>query len=714
LDGTRGGNELSGGVSGGSVQARSIHGDVQFNVGGPARLPAPAQLPSAGFFADRPAEMAELRRFTDNPPETGFPLLVVISGTGGVGKTTLGLQWLHEIRESYGDGQLFVDLRGFSGQRPMPPTEPLERFLRALGVDAGSMPADADEQAALFRTLTAGRRLIVMLDNAVSAAQVRPLLPGPGPALVVVTTRSRLSGLAVDGARFVEVGPLNDEAAVELLNRLLGPDRIRKEEAEALELVALCGRLPLAVCASGARLAARRRWSIARVVRELADETRRLAALGEGEDEASVQAVFNASYGAIDDPGARRLYRLLGLHPGPDFEAGAAAALIEDDEDEASHLLDVLAGANLLQEEPEDRYRFHDLLRLHARGEARETESDAERGAAVARLTDWYLRAAVAADLAIMPERWHLGDYYTTERRPEVESTAGYDDRSTALDWLERERSNLLAVAAEADRQGLFASAWQLCEAAWPLFLLHKHYSSWIECYQIGLSAARACDDQKAQARMLAALGLAHLEQRDFAAAIGAYDQALRLDPPGGHPLGEASTLEGMGVAELAAGNPERAIEWLTRARAAFTDLGRPRGVALMTRHLGRALSATGRYDEAVEHFTSALRYFSEGDERYHRARTLIGLADAFALSGRLDDAAETLHTALTTADEAGAHHEQAAIHVALADLAERRAEPEEARDQLREALTIYTALGAPQTEEVMQRLAGPSSPRPR
>jgi tetratricopeptide (TPR) repeat protein len=687
---------------------------VQFNVGGPARLPAPAQLPSAGFFADRPAEMAELRRITDNPPQTGFPLLVVISGTGGVGKTTLGLQWLHEIRESYGDGQLFVDLRGFSGQRPMPPTEPLERFLRALGVDAGSMPADADEQAALFRTLTAGQRLIVMLDNAVSAAQVRPLLPGPGPALVVVTTRSRLSGLAVDGARFVEVGPLNDEAAVELLNRLLGPDRIHKEEAEALELVALCGRLPLAVCASGARLAARRRWSIARVVRELADETRRLAALGEGEDEASVQAVFNASYGAIDDPGARRLYRLLGLHPGPDFEAGAAAALIEDDEDEAAHLLDVLAGANLLQEEPEDRYRFHDLLRLHARGEARETESDAERGAAVARLTDWYLRAAVAADLTIMPERWHLGDYYTTERRPEVESTAGYDDRATALDWLERERSNLLAVAAEADRQGLFASAWQLCEAAWPLFLLHKHYSSWIECYQIGLAAARACDDQRAQARMLAALGLAHLEQRDFAAAIGAYDQALRLDPPGGHPLGEASTLEGMGVAELTAGNPERAIEWLTRARAAFTDLGRPRGVALMTRHLGRALSATGRYDEAVEHFTSALRYFSERDEHYHRARTLIGLADAFALSGRLDDAAETLRTALTTADEAGAHHEQAAIHVALADLAERRAEPEEARDQLREALAIYTALGAPQTEEVTRRLAGPSSAPPR
>jgi tetratricopeptide (TPR) repeat protein len=687
---------------------------VEFNLGTRARLPVPAQLPSTGFFADREDEVEELRRLTESPPDTGSPLIVVISGTGGVGKTTLGLRWLHQVRDLYGDGQLFVDLRGFSGRRPMPPAEPLERFLRALGVDAGTLPADADEQAALFRTLTVGRRLIVMLDNAVSAAQVRPLLPGPGPALVVVTTRRRLSGLAVDGARFLEVGPLNDGGAVELLNRLLGADRIQNEMAAAFELVALCGRLPLAVCASGARLAARRRWPIARVVDELADETRRLATLGAEEDEASVQAVFNASYGAIAEEGARRLYRLLGLHPGADFDAGAAAALAQTGQDEASRLLDVLAGANLLQEDHGGRYHFHDLVRLHAWGEAAQAEPEPEREAAVRRLTDWYLRLAVAADLAILPGRWHLGGYYAAERRHEVEVAAVFDDRATALDRLERERTNLVAIIENAHRQGLDDLAWQLCEAAWPLFLLHKHYKNWIECHRIGLAAARACGDVKAQARMLTALGIAHLNRRDFPVAIDHYDEVLRLDPPGGHRLGEAAALEGLGVAELATGDGERAMNLFTRARAVQEALDSARGVALMTRHLGDALTATGRHAEAIEHYAEALSFFVDADELYHQARTLTGLAGAYLGAARLDDAAATLRRALATAEEAGARHEEAAARVGLAGLAERRDEPEDARDHLRAALSIYTELGAPQTEEVTKRLSRLSSAPPR
>ena len=594
-------NRVTGGVSGGSVQAGAIHGNVQFNLGSQDGAPVPAQLPSSGFFADRETELAELRRLTESPPDTGTPLIVVISGTGGVGKTTLGLRWLHQIRDSYGDGQLFVDLRGFSGQRPMPPAEPLERFLRALGVDASNMPVDADELAALFRTLTSGRRLIVMLDNAISAAQVRPLLPGPGPALVVVTTRRRLSGLAADGARFVEVGPLNDDGALELLNRLLGADRIQNERDKAFELVALCGRLPLAVCASGARLAARRRWPIARVVHELADETRRLATLGGDDDEASVQAVFNGSYGAIADDRVRRLYRLLGLHPGTDFEAGAAAALAESDHDEASQLLDTLAGANLLQEDQDDRYRFHDLVRLHARGEATETESETERDAAAARLTDWYLRATVAADLAIMPARWHLGVYYTDEHRPEVDAAAIFTGPEPALGWLERERSNLVAVIEHAYQRGLDDHAWQLCEAAWPLFLLHKHYQNWIDCHEVGLLAARRREDPKAEARMLTALALAYLNRHDFSAAIDHLGQVLRLDPPGGHRLGEATALENLGIALLATGQGERALEIFANAKAVFETLGKARGVALMTRRLAEALSATGRHAEAID-----------------------------------------------------------------------------------------------------------------
>lgn len=698
---------MSGGVFGASVQARSIHGNVSLTVGAPAKLPAPAQLPSAGFLADREHELEELGRIAEDVTETGSPRIVVITGTGGVGKTTLALRWLHRLRDSYEDGQLFVDLRGFSGGRPLPPAEPLERFLRALAVDTATMPTGVDEQAALFRTLTSGRRLIILLDNAVSAAQVRPLLPGPGPALVVVTTRHRLSGLAVDGAGFLDVNPLNESGAVELLKRLLGADRIRNEMEQAIELVALCGRLPLAVCASGARLAARRRWPIARVVRELADETRRLATLGAEEDEASVQAVFNASYAALADEGARRLYRLLGLHPGVDFDAGAGAALTESDLDEASRLLDVLAGANLLLEDEPGRYRFHDLVRIHAKGQAYETERAAGCDAALARLVDWYLRMAVAADLAILPGRWHLGPYY--ERR-ELDEATPFDGRAFALDWLERERPNLVALIEAAHGQGLHERAWQLCEAAWPLFLLHKHYQSWIECHETGLSSARACGDVRAEARMLTSLGMAYLNRNDFPAAIRECEQALSLTPPGGHPLGAASALEGLGIAHLATGHGDRAAEFFVRARAIHEELGRPRGMALMSRHLGSALSATGRHAEAIDRFNEALGYFRGADERYHVARGLTGLANAHLLAGHLSQTGEVLHEALETAREAGARHEEAAVHIGFADLAERRAEPEEAADRLREALAIYTELGAPQAEAIRQRLARPSS----
>jgi hypothetical protein len=389
-------NELSGTVLGPSVQAGSVHGGIQFNVAAPPQLPVPAQLPSPGFFANRREELSDLQRLAGESREAGSPMLVVITGTGGVGKTTLGLHWLHQIRERYDAGQLFVDLRGFSGSDPMPSSEPLERFLRALGIGAESVPVNPDEQAAMFRSLTADRPFIVMLDNAASAAQVRPLLPGPGPALVVVTTRRRLSGLIMEGARFVDVRPLHESGAVELLNRILGADRVQAQRRDAESLVRLCGLLPLAVCASAARLAARSRWPIARVVAELNDETRRLSTLRVEDGDMSVQAVFNASYHALPEETARRQYRLLGLHPGADFDVGAAAAVAGVDQEDAADLLDTLVGANLLQEGQGNRYQFHDLIRLHARSKAHEDESDSGRRAAFERLTDWYLKTAVA------------------------------------------------------------------------------------------------------------------------------------------------------------------------------------------------------------------------------------------------------------------------------------------------------------------------------
>ncbi|WP_344397213.1 ATP-binding protein [Actinomadura alba] len=691
-------NQSSGTIHGSSVQARSIYGGVQFNVETRSQLPIPAQLPSPGFFADRHDEVRDLRQLIDRPVSAGHPTLIVISGPGGVGKTTLGLHWLNQIRDEYADGQLFVDLHGFSDGRPMPPSEPLERFLRALGIPAESVPIDLDEQAALFRSLTAGRRLITMLDNAASAAQVRPLLPGPGPALVVVTSRRRMSGLVMEGARFFDVNPLHESGAVELLHHIVGAERIAAEQSEAMSLVALCGRLPLALCASGARLAARRRWPIARVVGELTDETRRLSALSV-EDDVSVQAVFDLSYQALPEDAAR-LYGLLGLHPGADFDTAVAGALAYIGHDESARLLDMLADANLLEEGSEDRYSFHDLVRLHARGKLAETTSGDERQAAFARLVDRYLQTAVSADIAIMPGRWHLGAYYEAERR------ISFPDRAAALAWLELELGNIMAVLRAAHRKGLHEAVWQTCEAMWGLFLLHKHYRQWIEAHEIGVAAARACGDPVAQARMLEALGFAYLNLKDFDAARHHHDLALRLEEEADHPIGEASALEGLGIAELATGGNDRAIELFTRARRIHQRLGRPRGVALMRRHIGEALSGAGRHAEAVEDFSAALRFFEQADEPYHQARTLTSLANSHLSAGRLDDADDVLSRSLLITERSGARHEQAGVHASLAHLAARRGQGGVEREHLHKALAIYTELGAPQAQEVGDRLA--------
>jgi tetratricopeptide (TPR) repeat protein len=690
-------NELTGRIAGSSVQAGSIAGGVHITAPRGTSLPAPAQLPSPGLFANRLSELEELEALAENPG------LVVVTGPGGVGKTTLALHWLHRLKSAY-EGQLFIDLRGFSGAEPLPPDEPLERFLRALGATPESIPPGTDEQSALFRSMTTGRRLIVMLDNAVSAAQVRPLLPGAGGSLVVVTSRHRLTGLVVNGARFLDVGPLGEPGALELLEHLIGADRIRAEREHARSLVALCGTLPLALCASGARLAARRRWPIARAVAELGDEARRLSALRTGEGDISVSAVFNTSYQALDEEHAAA-YRLLGVHPGPDLSVAAAAALIGTDEDRAADLLHGLADANLLLEGPGDRYFFRDLVRLHARDVSLGTASDRE--AAFARLADWYLTATVAADLTLMPGRWHLGDRYAD---PPPDGL--FASRAAALEWLGRERPNLAAVAQEAHDTGLHAVTWQLSEAMWPLFLQRKHYPSWIRMYELGLAAAESCGDLKAQARMLEGLGIAYNNLQDFGTAAGLYETALDLERRTGHRLGEGSALEGLGVVALATGAPSRAVELFVLARDVHVDQGRPRGIALMDRHIGEALSAAGRHAEAEETLTGALETFRGLDEPYHRARTLTCLGQARLRAGHPDEAAAALREARDIAREMDAPHVEAGALHELGRVAGHQGDPVAERLYLEQALAIYTELGSPQASPVRERLADlPAAP---
>jgi tetratricopeptide (TPR) repeat protein len=696
-------NEIRDAVVGAIVQAQSIHGDINFNLPRPVIRVKPAQLPSCPpYFTNRQRELETLQRLVAESDEQGQRLVVVITGQGGVGKTSLGLCWLHKISVQYGDGQLYLDLQGFSGVAHVSASEALASFLRALGVAAEDVPLAVEEQSALFRSLTAGRRLILVLDNAVSAAQVRPLLPGNGPMIVMVTTRLRLSGLAVDGASFLEVDPLDEDGALDLLARMLGADRTSAERKEARLLANLCGRLPLALCTSAARLSVRRRWSIARLVSELSDERRRLAAM-RNEDDPSVRAVFDASYGALPTDAAR-LYRMLGLHPGRDFDVSLAAAVAQVDENEAARVLDVLVSASLVQEDASGRFRFHDLLRLHARSIAEDAEPADVRDSALRRIVEHYLDFAAAADLRMIPGRWRLGSHY------EVNEQIARFDRASALAWLESELPNLAAALRLAYDQELYRQAWEICEALWALFVYRKHYRVWLDTHQIGLDAARACADQLAEARMLEQLGSAYLNLKNFQAAATHASRAVQLERLNDHPVGEATALEVRGIAEMELGQPREAIDTFTKSKMLNDRVGMRRGVAIMNRRLGDALSVVGRIEESIEHLIGARSFFAADNDPYNEMRTLTSLARVYSDASQFENAEAALRTALSVSQSIGATKETANVYLVLARVAARLSNRDQERRYLQSALTMYEAMGAPEVEEV-RVLLGDISP---
>ncbi|MET9867659.1 NB-ARC domain-containing protein, partial [Streptomyces sp. NPDC006386] len=385
------------------------------------------------------------------------PALAAVSGLGGIGKTTLALRWLHALRPQFPDGQLYADLGAQDPAGGVLPDEVLGRFLRALGVSAQDVPVTLAERTALYRSLTAERRLVVLLDDAATAAQVRPLLPA-GRSVTAVTSRGRMPGLTVDGCYPVHLEPLGPDAAMELLADTLPDDRVAAQPDAARLLVELCAGLPLAVRVAGARLAARPERRITTMVRALTEERDRLEVLAIDGDH-DVRATLDLSYRTLP-PRAARLYRLLGLHPGPEFGSAVAAAVLTPEgeatepdatEHEATELLEKLHDASLLLDRGEERHRFHDLVRLHAAGKAVEDESPQERERAVRRIADHYLASATRAEEIIDPQHRTMARDYGAG--PVVVADVG-DDAEAALDWLERELRNLMAVIRQARPAG--------------------------------------------------------------------------------------------------------------------------------------------------------------------------------------------------------------------------------------------------------------------
>ncbi len=706
-------NDLSGVVHGPAVQAHAIE-NVYINAGAQGPGLVPRHLPPAPpNFTDRSAELRELSRLAALADEARGLSLVVIVAAGGSGKTALAARWAHSVHGSCDGGALFADLRGHVPEDAADPADIAEGFLRALGVPPERIPLTAAEQAAMFRSATTGKRMFVLLDNAASAAQVRFLLPGPGPerglsSIVVVTTRWRIAGLAVDGGHFLELRPLDEGAALGLFDRMIGADRAAAEPGERRALVQLSGGLPLAICVIAAKLVAHPRWRLSRLAGELAGERTRLRGLSLAGD-VSVRAAFDVAYEALDPP-AKRAYRITSVIPGPDFDAEIAAAALAHDSDRTEtrdllDTLDALADACLLTEAG-DRYQFHDLARLHALGHA--DAAPGEHQSALERSVDWYLGHAVLADFAASPRRWRLNPMYDQART----SPPAYPDGAAALDWLEARLPGLIAAVYAAHEGGLYRQAWQLCEALWNVFVVRKHFQQWISAHRVGLAAAEACDDTRARAAMHGQLGFALLTLQRFDEARRHFVSALELSRRDDHHLGEATALEQIGLVDLAQGAPDAAIASFASARGIHQRLGRRRGAAIATRRIGEAQRALGRYDDAERALRDARQIFAALPDPYLETRTLTSLAQTLLLAGRAADAAEPLTAALALATRLGSRYEQARITRYLGISALRLGDTRAARRHLADAIAGFEAAGAPDAEDVRRELAELSADR--
>ncbi|MGW5355133.1 ATP-binding protein [Streptomyces sp. NPDC004031] len=691
-------------VTGPVVQAGTISGGVHLHThraadsGRAPDVPVPRQLiPGAAHFTDRVDDLAALDALRGAGPGSAAPV-VVVTGAAGVGKTALTVAWLRRLTEDYPDGQLYADLRGYSGSDPVSPDEVLARFLRAVGVERP--PAELAEKASLWRTVTADLRIAVMLDNALSAAQVRPLVTAAPDSLVAVTSRSRLSGLAVDGAAFHHLDVLAPSATVELLGRRLGADRAARERDAVKLLAELCAGLPLAVCVAAARLAVRPRQALTALVGAMSGDNDRLAGLRAGTDLA-VQTALDASYQGLP-AGAAGGYRQLGLLPAAVFGAGLVAAACALSTADARSLLDELVDISLLEELAPDRYRFHDLIRLHAAQRAAAEDPAEERADTVRRALDWYLWTATEARTLLSPTHRRLNRTYLHV----PQGPAPFTDPADALAWLDAERLDLMAAVRIAVENGWDDTAWQLVDGMQPLWARLRPADMWVEAHRVGLAAAERAGRPEAVIQMLTtgAGGLCNTGSFDEAARW--FDRALDLAREHADARAQAQALHGLGQANQFAGRPGPAADYYRRALALRDSIGHLRGAALSRLSLGELAVDAGQAHEAVELLTRARADLLTVPAPYDAARALAVLGVAHAASeGQGALAEQELHLALTELEACGARHWQARVWELMGTAAHRRGDDVQARDCFRQSLARYTPISPRDARRLADRL---------
>ncbi|HZM78322.1 MAG TPA: tetratricopeptide repeat protein [Candidatus Limnocylindrales bacterium] len=665
----------------------------------------PRQLPRAvTHFAGRVDQLTTLTELLPRRvPAGGAVVISAIDGTAGVGKTALAIHWAHQVAHHFPDGQLYVDLRGFdpSGQA-MAPGEALRRFLDALEVDPQRIPADLDGKAALYRSQMAGRRMLIVLDNARDSAQVRPMLPGTPGCLVVVTSRNQLPGLvAADGAHPLSLDLPTVAEARELLANRLGAKRTTAEPGAVDEIIEACARLPLALAIVAARAANRPMWSLAALACELRETTSRLDVLASGEDvHTDVRAVLSWSARALTS-GAERLFRLLGLHPGPSITVPAAASLAAAPVAEVRGLLAELTRANLIVESAPGRYTFHDLLRAYARDLVDTHEPGEWRQAATQRMLDHYLHSAHSADRLLHPGRDQL-----TLTPPGPQVTAEHpDDEQRATEWFTAERAVLLAAVEHAAITGFDTHTWQLAWTLAPYLDRREHWHDLAATGRTAVAAAERLADLSAQTTTHRLLARAYIQLGRLDDAHTQLKDALALTTQTGDQEGQAHVHHSFAYMWERQGRHADALHHVQQTLELYRAAGHRRGQARALNNIGWCHSLLGEHRQAVTACEQALELLEDLGDRFGQANTWDSLGHAHRHLGHHDVAVACFQRAIDLHRELDDPSLEAETLVHLGDTHEAGGDLGAAREAWGRALTIMKELNHPDTEPVRVKL---------
>ncbi|MGW1843435.1 BTAD domain-containing putative transcriptional regulator [Streptomyces sp. NPDC001966] len=711
----------------------------------PAPAPAPvrpAQLPAT--VPDFTGRASFVRELGDRLATAEGSVMAVsaLAGIGGVGKTTLAVHVAHQARQHFPDGQLYVDLQG-AGARAAEPETVLGAFLRALGTADSAIPDSLDERAALYRSTLDGRRILVLLDNAHDAAQIRPLLPGTAGCAALVTSRVRMVDLA--GAHLVDLDVMSPEEALQLFTRIVGEERINSEREAALDVVAACGFLPLAIRIAASRLAARRTWTVSVLAAKLADERRRLDELQAGD--LAVKATFELGYGQLE-PAQARAFRLLGLADGPDISLAAAAAVLNLDAHVAEDLLEALVDTSLLESAAPGRYRFHDLVRLYARSCAERGEEPLEdRESALSRLLDFYLATAAGVYALERP-----GDRTVSHLEPTGYKGLSFTKHEHALDWLYSEANPLLACAQQSAAAGTIRRSVDLLLASKDLAESGANSRQFESVATAVRDAAASAGDPRSEARARTTLAQVHSTAGRFDQADDEARRAMELAPStddvwtycnalnelgiiaayrnrldeaedllqqtiaafraDANQPGEASALCNLSRVHLAIGHTTSAVELASEGVALYNRMGLTLRLANGRYALGLALARAGRQDEAQDRLSEALSVFRDSRQRLWEGMTLFRLAEVHLDAGQCAQAAGLAEQALTVLLHVGGEWRRANVLTVLGRALQGIGQADRAKVCWQEALSVFDQLKAPETESVKRLLDPAAAPR--